>query len=298
MQLLVSHKNKITAAAISPCGSLLATGSLDRTVRVWRLNDHAPPIILRGHTNKVSGVAFSPDSRTLYSVSYDGDVRIWSLDSGKQDVLVHYPCGLYFDVAISPDGRWIAIAHGAGADERHPPADHHQDSEVRVWDLETRQHFTDLVRFTAYVRFSPNGRWLLAAGSNEAALYEVPGMSEAQSWPIDGPVNGACFSPDGGSFAIAGRRTLYAFGGKSFSKISDFRVQQKRSMSQIAWLPDDTLLTVSLDGLVRRWHISSGKEHSTFSFDIEECRALAVAPDGLTAVVGGRQGRLIRWDLD
>src|SRR6202011_4410261 len=47
----------IAALAVSPDGSMLASASWDRTIRLWSLVDHTRRV-LEGHSQNVNGVAF------------------------------------------------------------------------------------------------------------------------------------------------------------------------------------------------------------------------------------------------
>ncbi|HWR48632.1 MAG TPA: hypothetical protein VN327_13630, partial [Pseudonocardiaceae bacterium] len=71
---LTGYTNAVSSVAFSPNGHTLATGSYDRTVRLWDISDshHPTPLAtVTGHTNYVNSVAFSPDGRTLATASSD-----------------------------------------------------------------------------------------------------------------------------------------------------------------------------------------------------------------------------------
>ena len=66
---------------LAPDGRLLATGSEDRTVKLWDVQARTLLATLEGHADSVLSVAFSPDGRLLATGSRDGTVKLWDVQS-------------------------------------------------------------------------------------------------------------------------------------------------------------------------------------------------------------------------
>lgn len=72
----LTGEENLTSVAFSPDGKLLASGSYDKTVRVWDIQTADLKLTLKGHDDVVESVAFSPDG-TLASASADKTVKLW-----------------------------------------------------------------------------------------------------------------------------------------------------------------------------------------------------------------------------
>jgi serine/threonine protein kinase len=102
------HARRVWAIAFAPKRELLATGSHDRTIKLWDLSakPFKPKVLEVG--SEVWALAASPSGQLLASGSHDGAVRLWDLDSGELVRQLSAHQGPVVSVAFSPDGRYLA----------------------------------------------------------------------------------------------------------------------------------------------------------------------------------------------
>jgi serine/threonine protein kinase len=104
---LTGHSGQVYSLAYSPDGRYLASGSKDRTIKIWEVATGKELRTLTGHSGVVLSVAYSPDGRYLASGSQDKTIKIWEVATGKVRTLTgHYMT--FWSVAYSPDGRYLA----------------------------------------------------------------------------------------------------------------------------------------------------------------------------------------------
>ncbi|QHT66038.1 High-affnity carbon uptake protein Hat/HatR [Rhodocytophaga rosea] len=88
-QSLTGHKARVNTIRFSKDSKRLATGSFDKTVRIWSMNNtDDPPIILRDHADWVWSIEFSPDGEKLLAGCRDYKIRIWPTNvSSMADII-------------------------------------------------------------------------------------------------------------------------------------------------------------------------------------------------------------------
>ena len=90
---LEGHSNFVASVAFHPTAPLLATGSNDKTAKLWRFSPDGSTATcaatLKGHSSNVRSVAFHPTAPLLATGSWDNTAKLWQLN--YQD-LSNSPC--------------------------------------------------------------------------------------------------------------------------------------------------------------------------------------------------------------
>jgi WD40 repeat protein/tRNA A-37 threonylcarbamoyl transferase component Bud32 len=175
---LSGHTATIYSLAFSPDGEWLASGSFDRSVRLWDLRGQELTL-LQGHTQTIVALAFSPDRRQLVSGSIDGTARVWWTQP-QRHLSAELPLA---DSAIaataSSDGRLLLFASAGATSEivaGRWPRSLNDRFYLQVFPRTPmfRVNNPDQIRL---LTLSPNGQHLLAA-------VETPQQAILLLWPL------------------------------------------------------------------------------------------------------------------
>lgn len=90
----------------------LASGSLDKTIRIWDLEHRKTLQVLRGHKAEVTGLA-SLSPCLLASASQDQTIKVWNIDSQIPVASLHMDTGLSSLTAM-PDRSLLVAGDAAG----------------------------------------------------------------------------------------------------------------------------------------------------------------------------------------
>jgi WD40 repeat protein len=188
------HSDRITGAAFSPTGRLLATTSKDDSLRLWKTHGGVSSAVLGARVYSLMwSPSFSADGALLATASIAGTVRIWQVKTGTCRSVVRLnaspasPSNRYV-VAISPDGKYVATT-----------LEHSTAQLWRVDDGALLCTFAGHWSTVDAVVFSPDGR-LLATGSQDKTIRLWSVATGRAVMLLTGhteQVLGLAFTPDG-----------------------------------------------------------------------------------------------------
>jgi WD40 repeat protein len=187
---LSGHAKEVSTAAFAPDGKTLATGSWDRTVKLWDVASGEELATLTGHGDRVHSVAFTRDGKRLATASRDV-IKIWDVAQRREVQTIR---GFTYEVgsmAFSRDGRRLATACGEGVTDSRsfpqggrqvppaPPADEEPGKRgaVKLWDTQTGREVLTLgapSEHASLVAFSPDGKRLATVSTEQPFNWLIP----------------------------------------------------------------------------------------------------------------------------
>jgi len=124
MRVISGHLGWVRSVAVEPGNEWFATGSADRTIKIWDLASGTLKLSLTGHINCPRGLAVSSRHPYLFSCGEDKMVRCWDLEYNKTIRHYHGHLSAVYCLALHPT---IDLLITGG-----------RDSVARVWDIRTK----------------------------------------------------------------------------------------------------------------------------------------------------------------
>lgn len=271
VRCLRGHESSVWCLVWSPDGTQLASGSMDKTVRIWDVEEgsavHTLPV-----DHYVTDVDWSPDGDLLAAAVVKTGLKIWKPATGELFAEPAKPTGA-MRVSWHPNGEQFAVCTNKGwsllrrsdssviREQDHPTGGGHdiawnQDGTrlavahgevVTVWDSAGEQPPVTLrghLRRVISVAWSPDGARLVTSDDiEEIRIWNWNAPIQPRPIPTEGSLESLAWLNDG--------QTLVAVSAKDHSASywdatlgSCIRIEQPKVDGPVLWSPDRRLLAV------------------------------------------------------
>jgi len=288
-QTLIGHQNLVYSVAFSPDEDIIASGSDDKTIKLWQLKDGQEICTLKGHKNSVYCVTFSPDGKNIASSSHDKTIRLWQVNNGEEIRRFIGHTNSVYSVAFSLDGELIASSSW--------------DRSVKIWRVKDGQEIRTLTGHTNLVysvAFSPNGELIASSSWDQTIkIWQVKdGKLIRTITSHKDCVRCVAFSPNGEFFASGSHdNTIKLWWVKDWQEVLTIS-GHSWYIDSIAFNPDGEFLASSSNQVIKIWRVKDGQEICNLNGHANSVYSVAFSPDGEYLASGSSDKTIKLWRCD
>jgi WD40 repeat protein len=287
-----THLGRVKAVAFSPNGSLVASGGLDRSTRIWDIAGgrlRTTLSTLQDPKDFVTGLAWSPDGRDLASGSHYGPIKIWDVANGRERSTISEGNPHGYQPTFSPDGRFLAD-QGAG-------------NSIGLWDVSSGRRERTLRRVAFKITsltFHPTKSHLLAAADLRDTIKVWDVNREEVVLSLGGRVGSRTLGFTSEGHLLDGQKECGTIAVYSLdSPPSIFREHAVGGKATALAFSSDGKLAAVGDEKCNLFllDMSSGCRVATAASHQGPITALSFSPDGKRLASGGSDGRVMIWNV-
>ncbi|MEM6599403.1 MAG: WD40 repeat domain-containing protein [Cyanobacteria bacterium P01_C01_bin.69] len=287
------HTSPVRAVTFHPNNRFFATGSADKSIRLWDLQGQSRVKVF-SQNSEILSLAFSPDGRWLASGSLDGTVRIWDWQMGQ---LAHTFSGhedVVTAIKFTADSRQLISGSG--------------DKMLKVWRVNDGQNIARIEtgQWIQSIALDPQrtGRIAIAGLGRQIEVWNwTTRRREQTSARLPSPIYAVDWHPSRQQLVLSpdssndsnrsGSRNSVALFDLESAQLGNSLGGHSDYVSFVAFSPSgDTLLSGSWDRTIRLWDTQTGELIRSFLENDRRILSGDFSSNGMAFVVGSGDGSI------
>ncbi|XP_019850088.1 PREDICTED: uncharacterized protein LOC109580931 [Amphimedon queenslandica] len=298
------HRWQISSLVFNPDGSLLASGSWDKEVRIWDLNTLETKTILKGvHKVPVTSLSWeSTQSSKLLAVgSADCTASLWNTSTGRQ-----------VGTLQSHNGWVLGVSFGLGSSLL---ATSSWDGSIRIWDSQTMKLVNTLKgheKGVWCVDFKPvKESPLLCSGSEDGTvrLWDTRSNGTVRIFEggHSGPVYSVSWSTDSAMVATGSEDTKICIWEPGSGSVINTINSHTSTVKSLCFNPQTVNMSLPVLSSAGGYTVNISDPRPGYKSSIlspiyphepgKEVESVRISPDGSLLASGGRDGNIVLMTL-
>lgn len=288
-RILRGHSHRVLSIDFHPNGNMLASSSLDQTVRLWDVMSGETRAVLHEHEQPVWSISFSVDGKILASGDATGLIYLWDSQRAELQRVLNGHVAMIHALTFDPKGRWLASSS--------------HDAKIIIWDLQSGSIHKTLEPSQdgmTGVAFSPDGS-IFATSGDDQMVYVINTETWRILYPLrlhDDAVTDIVFSPNGQTLISAGADHLVCIWDLQTLRIRHRLSGYSKRLNTLAFHPSGKYLASGhYDHGIRLWDLSTHRIHQTIYGHAGGTNSLTFSADGTLLASANDDHSIHLWEM-